>query len=86
MYGLFQLLSQLQLAKEHRTRRTDDVFSCYVLVGDASGHIGVYTTEDTLSNVSQTTSANSLSDRITMGLGGQYLALSTCDLIAQDAF
>ncbi len=44
MYGLFQLLrlagqSHLWLAKERRTRRIDDVFSCYVLVGEICGQM-----------------------------------------------
>ncbi len=67
----------------------DEVSSCYVLVWEASGHITVYTTKGMWSNASQTTSASGLSDWITMCLDGclhLYLALSTCDPIAQDTF
>ncbi len=49
------------------------------LVGDASGRFSVYTTKDICS----------ISDRISQRLGGRlhlYLALSTCDPIAEDAF
>ncbi len=94
VYGIFQLLgltgqSHLRLGKGRQATCTDGVFSCHVVVGDASGRIRVYTTKDMWSNGSQTTSASILSIRITVRLGGRlhlYLALSTCDLIAQDAF
>ncbi len=65
---------------------TDDIFSCYVLVGDASGHLSVYTTKDMWSNASQTTSACGVSYQITIRLCGHShpvsfslsLSLSTC--------
>lgn len=53
------------------------------------GRIGVCTTKDLLSNASQAGKESGLNDWIMMRLGGRlplYLALSTCDPMALDAF
>lgn len=42
----------------------DEVLSCYVLVGDASGRVSVCTTKDMWSNASQVTSSIGLSECI----------------------
>ena len=56
--------------------------------GHIRTHYLVYTAKDTRSDVSHTTSARALTDRIIKHLGGRlhlYLELSTCDYITREA-
>ncbi len=79
----------MRLAKERSTRRIDDVFSCCVLARAHQDALAFTLEKICGQTQSQTTSASDLSDRITMRLGDLlhfFLALSTCDPIAQDAF
>lgn len=69
------------VAKITNVSSSDDAFSSYVLIGDKSECISVYTTKDVWSNASQTTSASCLSECVmnsswwsfTLVLGADHL-------------
>lgn len=62
--------------KTTTTSWTDDVFSWYIFVWDASGHISIHAIKDTWSNAAQTTSASGRSECALVGRYYSCLAFS----------